>query len=569
MKYLVKIALGLFVYMAAVASCKDDDDSGITGFSIDKEDITMGADGGKDIVTVSSGGEWAVSASEPWVNISPANGFGATECTVSIDSTLINGMRKAEIRFIPQGQAPCVMTVHQTGYGKMIYIEKPDVEIKASDTYDNRHFDVIVTTNVAFKMNTEYDVIPEKEWLTLPEDPTVDLDRGSRPRTTKIRVEWTMNPDFDIRTAKIHFTPKSTEDKLEQPAVLTISQKASPRIEDNRSGDSLTLLTIRERLEIGNNWNPGENMRYWDNVVLWEEGDEGLPKGENVVGRVRSVSFNMINTKESVPQEVHYLTYVESLTFFGNSNTATKSITLEDDVCGLEYLKSLTVSAYGLSAISDNLVLLGDRLETLDLSSNNFNSVPSIITKENFPKLKSLNLIGNRRSVISDLRNAKDPVKYPDGIGLFFNTKDDNTLRRLFMWDNLEELRLSYNFIEGTLPDFEIGVDGVTGYSQADVEAFGGDTIQYLVNEGAHIPKILPKMRKLSVNLNFFTGNLPEWVLYHPHLIEWDPEVLIYNQMEKGLNSEGKMVRFDNEPTNFDKYFEAFHKFKEKYELKD
>ena len=129
MKYLVKIALGLFVYMAAVASCKDDDDSGITGFSIDKEDITMGADGGKDIVTVSSGGEWAVSASEPWVNISPANGFGATECTVSIDSTLINGMRKAEIRFIPQGQAPCVMTVHQTGYGKMIYIEKPDVEI--------------------------------------------------------------------------------------------------------------------------------------------------------------------------------------------------------------------------------------------------------------------------------------------------------------------------------------------------------------------------------------------------------------------------------------------------------
>ena len=36
MKYLVKIALGLFVYMAAVASCKDDDDSGITGFSIDK-----------------------------------------------------------------------------------------------------------------------------------------------------------------------------------------------------------------------------------------------------------------------------------------------------------------------------------------------------------------------------------------------------------------------------------------------------------------------------------------------------------------------------------------------------
>ena len=570
MKYLVKIALGLFVYMAVVASCKDDDDSGITGFSIDKEDITMGADGGKDKLIVSSGGEWAASASEPWVNISPANGSGVTECTVSIDSTLINGMRKAEIRFIPRGQAPCVMTVHQTGYGKMIYIEKPDVEIKASDNYDKRYFDVTVTTNVAFKMNTKYDVEPQKKWLTLPKDPTVDLDRGTRPRTTKIRVEWMMNPDFDIRTAQIHFTPQNADDKLEQPAVVTVTQKASPRIEDNRSGDSLALLTIRERLEVGNNWNPGENMRYWDNVVLWEEDDKDLPKGENVVGRVRSVTFNMINTKESIPQEVHYLTYLESLTFFGNTNTATKSITLEADVCSnLKYLKSLTVSAYGLIALSDDFVRLGERLEKLDLSSNNFNSVPAVITKENFPKLKSLNLIGNRRSVLSDLREAKDSSKYPDGIGLFFNTKDDNTLRRLFLWDNLEELRLSYNFIEGTLPDFKIGEEGVTGYSQADVDAFGGDTIQYLVNEGANIPKILPKMKQLSVNLNFFTGNLPDWMLYHPHLIDWDPEILIYNQMEKGLNSEGKMVRFDNEPSTFDAYFKAFPKFKEKYELKE
>ena len=109
----------------------------------------------------------------------------------------------------------------------------------------------------------------------------------------------------------------------------------------------------------------------------------------------------------------------------------------------------------------------------------------------------------------------------------------------------------------------------MTGYSQADVDAFGGDTIQYLVNEGANIPKILPKMKQLSVNLNFFTGNLPDWMLYHPHLIDWDPEILIYNQMEKGLNSEGKMVRFDNEPSTFDAYFKAFPKFKEKYELKE
>ena len=85
MKYLIKIALGLFVYMVAIAACKDDDDSGIAGFAIDKEDITMGADGGTDVVTVSSGGEWTASSSEPWVSISPASGSGVTECAIAID----------------------------------------------------------------------------------------------------------------------------------------------------------------------------------------------------------------------------------------------------------------------------------------------------------------------------------------------------------------------------------------------------------------------------------------------------------------------------------------------------
>lgn len=565
MKYLIKIALGVFIYMVAVASCKDDDDSGIAGFTIDKDDITMGAEGGMDVVMISSGDEWTVSSSEPWVNISPANGLGVTECTVTIDSTLINGMRTANIRFVPRGQAPRVMTIRQTGYDKMIYIEKSDIEINASDGYDNRYFETTVTTNVAFKIDVEYADLEKKNWLILPKNTTVELDRGSRPRTTKIRIDWSMNPDFEARMAKINFTSQKDEDKLEHPVVLSVTQKAAPRIEDNRSGDSLALLTIRERMETSNNWDPSENMRNWDDVVLWELGDENLPEG--AVGRVRSASFTLFNTKESIPQEVHYLTYVETLSFYSNTNTANKSIILEDNLSGLKYLKNLTVSAYGLIGLTDDLVKLGDRLERLNISSNNFTAIPSILTKENFPKLKALNLTTNRRVTLLDLRLAKDDVKYPDGIGLFFNTNENNALRRLFLWDTLEELRMSYNFMEGTLPDFEVGKDGVTAYTQEDVEAFGGDTIRYLA-EHQEIPKILPKIKKFSLNLNFFTGNLPNWLLYHPHLIEWDPEVLIFSQ-EIGVDTEGKKARFDNEPITFDYYYEAFPKFKKKYELKD
>lgn len=565
MKYLIKIALGVFIYMVAVASCKDDDDSGIAGFTVDKDDITMGAEGGADVVIVSSGDEWTVSSSEPWVNISPANGLGLTECTVTIDSTLINGMRTANIRFVPRGQAPRIMTIRQTGYDKMIYIEKPDIEINASDGYDKRYFETTVTTNVAFKIDVEYADPERKNWLSLPKNTTVELDRGSRPRTTKIRVDWSMNPDFEVRMAKINFTSQKDEDKLEHPVALNITQKAAPRIEDNRSGDSLALLTIRERMESSNNWDPSENMRNWDDIVLWELGDEGLPDG--AVGRVRSASFTLFNTKESIPQEVHYLTYVETLSFYSNTNTANKSIILEDNLSELKYLKDLTVSAYGLIELTNDLVKLGDRLERLNISSNNFKAIPSMLTKENFPKLKALNLTTNRRVTLLDLRLAKDDVNYPDGIGLFFNTGENNTLRQLFLWNTLEELRMSYNFMEGTLPDFEVGKDGVDAYTQEDVDAFGGDTIQYLADH-PEIPKILPKIKKFSLNLNFFTGNLPNWLLYHPHLIDWDPEILIFSQ-EMGVDSEGKKARFDNEPITFDYYYEAFPKFKKKYELKD
>ena len=42
MKYLNKITLGLILCMGFVSSCKDDDEAGINGISVDKEEITIG-----------------------------------------------------------------------------------------------------------------------------------------------------------------------------------------------------------------------------------------------------------------------------------------------------------------------------------------------------------------------------------------------------------------------------------------------------------------------------------------------------------------------------------------------
>jgi hypothetical protein len=157
--------------------------------------------------------------------------------------------------------------------------------------------------------------------------------------------------------------------------------------------------------------------------------------------------------------------------------------------------------------------------------------------------------------------------RYDDGIGLYFNTGTDNSLRRLLLWENLEELALSNCYMEGSIPDFKVDEDGVVAYDSLDVVAWGGDTIKYLaVNK---IPKILPNCTSLRLNLNFFTGNLPDWLLYHPHLLEWVPEILIFNQYEKGVNSAGDPVGFDNIEPTFDYYYKAFPDMKDKYELKE
>ena len=84
-----------------------------------------------------------------------------------------------------------------------------------------------------------------------------------------------------------------------------------------------------------------------------------------------------------------------------------------------------------------------------------------------------------------------------------------------------------------------------------------------------YIPKILPNCTSLKLNLNFFTGKLPDWLRYHPHLLEWIPEILIFNQYEKGVNSAGDPVGFDNIEPTFDYYYNVFPGMREKYELKE
>lgn len=563
MNKLYKIALCFTLSLPFIA-CNDPEEKQVA-FSLNKSEITFAAEGGKDVVLVESNDSWTVSVSDPWLYVSPASGTGTVACNIVVDSSLVDEMRTAAIRFTPQSMPATFVTVRQMGYSKMIVPEEPEINIESSASLEERYFETTVTTNVKFNVEIDY-LNGEQEWLST-KDVDVELDMGARPRTTKLRFDWKMNTVPEERVAEVKLIPEGDETAIE-PAVITVRQKPAIKIEDNHAGDSIALVVIYERLNCWNDsWDTSDNMQHWNGVTLWEAADEEIVKGEvpkEAIGRVRAVQYSFLNTKETIPAEIRHLKYLESLSISSNVNTMLLNIELGSEICELEYLKYLTLFSYGIVSLPDDFVKLGKSLVALDLSANNFTEIPAMLTQENFPKLKSLSFVASRRWNTIDLRKKGD---YEDGIGLHINATTDNDFRRLFLWENLEELAFSNCYIEGNIPDFTVGEEGVVAYTQKDVDAWGGDTIQYLADKA--MPKILPNCTMLRLNLNFLTGNMPDWLLYHPHFMDWAPDLLIFNQQEKGLNSAGEPVRFDNEPTTFDYYYDVFPGTREKYELKD
>ena len=546
----LQILLGAAALM--LGGCQQNIEPTIEGFESNSSSIEAKATGGEHTITIRSDKAWTVQTDAPWLMISPANGRGEVECRVKIDSTLINDPRSATINFTSAGQLLSKIDVKQEGFERSITPEKREITIDASAVRANRWVEVEIVANV------EFDVVSDAEWLSIS-DYKLSLDCGARPRSTRLHVDWKMNTDPTSREATLVLTPKGGE-SLATPASIKIRQAAGPLIEDSRQGDSLAIVTIYNKMEC---WVEGvisssEPMHRWEAVRLWESSDRDLPCPE-AAGRVRDLDLSFFNTEDDIPMEIKHLKYLETLSLYGNVNTMLKEIKLCEEVATLNYLKDLRIAAMGLVALPENFAQLGDTLESLDLNSNNLTEIPEVINAENFPHLRSLNLSSNRRTALNSLTNVNNA-------GIYVNMREDDDVRRLLLWESLEELVLSYNYIEGALPDFNVGEEGVRAYSKEDITD-RGDTLNWAVEN--KLPRILPNARKLSINLNFMTGKLPDWLLYHPRLLEWGPEVLVYPQQEKGYDSEGLAVGFENVPTSTEYYFEAYPLYRSRYEFND
>lgn len=626
MKYMNKLTLGIVLAAGLFTACSDKDDVDIPGgLALDKEEIAVGPEGGTEQIAIAASQDWVANTSEPWLMLSPANGVGSVEGTIKVDSTLSNTLRSTELSFQGANGQSRKLTITQFGYGKQIFLKDPVVEIENSDSYDKRAFESLISANVECKIGKieysfEGDMTDaekaenesEREgWLLNSKDEDkltgtnlgIVLDRKARPRSVKFKFRWAMNVVPAVRVAKVHLVPVKAEDQLVDAdgkpiddVILTVRQKAAPKIEDNRAGDSLSVIMINQKLGSIATFDSSDNMRNWSGVTLWEATDDFVKTHPEALGRVRSVKFSMFNLKsgETLPKEVGNLKFLESFSVAANENNQIREVKLGEEICSLKYLKNLTVQAYGLTQLPAGFVNLGKTLESLNLVSNNFNKlsdITNIVNEKNFPKLRNLILYAQRRTdVVIDIKSLGEKNgsgvyvynNYPIGLYGKVNagSADRQALLKLLTWDKLNTLELSYCFLEGELPTDEEMTDALeaagkaTRYSKSDfstnkedyLNKLVGDTCKWLLSgrdnpvtckhkDGSvvsedvyplNVPRVLPNCRQLSLNLNFFTGKVPNWILFHPHLVEWNAPTMVFNQQPKGKNSDGAAVGFSN-----------------------
>ena len=547
----MKLRYNILVFalaIVAVVACTKEPNN--LDFKSDVNMIDVEASGGVKKVRIQSSDEWVASVGmqqngdpNPWITVSPANGRGSVDCDFIIDSALTAYPRQAvvSIRNIRTNKEQRI-TVKQKGYEYAVEIDRTSVDVKKFAEYGKRYFDIVVKTNFDFEVK-----IPQTSQYWISREPAsklgaayqLNLDRGIRPREVKVRFNWKINNSADVRLTDIEFVPTSDTINVAKSDILHVSQEAAePIVPETRAGDSLALLNIVNTMQCWTVWDSSTTMDTWNGITLWEERMEGCTPEK--VGRVRRVEIFLCNSFEGLPYEFQYLTAADEIYIFSNENSMLKSLNLGEHICKLTNLKRLTVGAFGLTELPEEFKNLKN-LEYLDLGSNNFQSVPSIITKENFPKLRALVLNAQQRHAVSDLSNTRYSTEELGGL-----IEEEKFPAHLLKWD-LDTLVLSVNYLHGELPSFEDDPE-VPKWTEAEVIA--ADTLPMAL---VGTPKVMPTTKTFRINHNRLSGEAPKWLMMHPALDWWVPFSLIFPQ--EGRWSDGVKSGFTNEPASLADYY--------------
>lgn len=506
-----------------LTSCKDDNDA--IEFKLSNNDLQFPCEGGKQTVDVSAGEDWTVTCDAEWCMVSPTNGDATTVCEVRVDTSYLYSMREAHLNF-HCGNKTRMVTVNQFGYEKVIKLDRDSIIVNDFSDEDGGMNELVkVTSNVKYDVSIEYKDKARAGWLTARMLETSKVE--SVPRSGKLRVAYQLYLESDKnREADIIFRQTDAKDGETPIEVrLPFVQRKAQEIIPSREGDSLALVTLSRIMRLSTSWDLSQPMIYWNNVKLEDRTyyNEKLKKTVTEP-RVIYARFTMLDTNDGIPYHIRYLDQLVELGFMANANAHLKNIDLGEHVTYLPNLKYLSLLGYGISRLPERMKKM-EKLEQLELSGNNLTEIPiDIIAALDKKSLRYINLANNRKRDVFGNLYANRTIR--DTLGIHGELPE-----ALFKLQNIRYIGLSYNYLEGAIPDM------------------GYDASKYatLAEKVANNP-VMPQLEQLSINLNFFTGAMPDWLLYHPNLRCWDPYTLVFNQYERSRDSKGQNTGFTNEP---------------------
>ena len=522
-KFMQRISVALLCTLVCFTSCNEDETIPSTQIALSHEVLDFDAHGGISSILLTAFDEWTVMSDREWCLVSPANGNGSTTCEIRVDTSYLYDSREAHLTF-RCGKYSRQLVIEQLGYEKVIKLDKEVIEVADFTDYEEMFENIRVTSNIPYDVEVEYMDASRTGWLKVTKK---DEKSGSVPRFSVVRVDYDLYAESDVdRVATLVFKQKNvSEGETPIESRLTFRQKKAQEIIPSREGDSLAVLAIARIMRCAMNIDTSTPMIHWNNVET-EEVEYINEKGELVDElRVVGLRFSMFDTDKSIPYQIRKLDQLRTLSLSGNTDAAGKNIVLEDDITYLPHLQSLSLLGYGICKLPSRMKEM-TQLEELELSGNNFTSLPiDIITELDKHNLLYINFANNRVRDVFEKLNEYSSVK--DTLGLHGSLPE-----ALFTLKNVVYIGLSYNYFEGAIPDM------------------GYDASKYETEEEkvANNP-VMPQLENLAINLNFLTGNIPDWILYHKNLKCWDPYTLVFNQYENGKDSFGKRVGFDNTPS--------------------
>ena len=522
-KLILRLSMAFICTLICLTACNEDETISTTHIALSHEELNFEAHGGISSISLMTSDEWTVMSDREWCLVSPANGNASTTCEIRVDSSYLYDSREAHLTF-RCGKYSRQLSIKQLGYEKVIKLDKEIIEVADFSDYEKMFETVHVTSNIPYEVEVKYDDPSRTGWLKVRKSEQMS---GSIPRPSTVRVDYELYAESDAdRVATLVFKQKDvSEGETPVESQLTFRQKKAQEIIPSRQGDSLAVLAIARLMRCAMNIDTSTPMIHWNNVET-EEMEYINENGETVDElRVVGLRFSMFDTDKSIPYQIRKLDQLRTLTLSGNTNAAGKNIVLEDDITYLPHLQSLNLLGYGICKLPARMKEM-TQLEELEMSGNNFTTLPiDIITELDKHNLLYVNFTGNRVKDVFGKLNEYSSVK--DTIGLHGSLPE-----ALFTLRNVVYIGLSYNYFEGAIPDM------------------GYDASKYETDEEkvANNP-VMPQLENLAINLNFLTGNIPDWILYHKNLKCWDPYTLVFNQFEKGKDSFGKRVGFDNVPS--------------------